>query len=110
MVTTASPRDDNRLLLQEWQTQLKAALSQRGFDDESIEQKFLLFTEEVGELAKAIRKTAGIKTAPDASLRNLHEEIGDVFILLVDICNKLDIDLESAVRLKEAINSQRTWE
>lgn len=95
--------------LQAWQHDLRDVLSARGFDDETIEQKFMLFAEEVGELAKAIRKVAGVKMADDTKRANLQEEVGDVFILLVDLCNKLQIDLEDSVILKEAINSKREW-
>jgi NTP pyrophosphatase (non-canonical NTP hydrolase) len=92
-----------------WQENLRTTLAERGFDDETIEQKFLLFAEEVGELAKAIRKTTGVKMADDTKRTNLQEEIGDVFILLVDICNKLGVDLEQSVILKEGMNSKRVW-
>jgi NTP pyrophosphatase (non-canonical NTP hydrolase) len=95
--------------LPEWQAHIRDVLAARGFDDEAIEHKFLLFAEEVGELAKAIRKTVGIAMADDTKRHNLEEEVGDVFILLADICNKLDIDIEQAVITKEAINQKRTW-
>lgn len=95
--------------LHDWQKYIQSVLTERGFDNETVEQKFLLFTEEVGELAKAIRKISGVKMADNAREQNLKEEIGDVFILLVDICNKLDINLDEAVRLKETMNQSRTW-
>ena len=70
----------------------------------------MLLLEEAGELAQAARKSAGMKTSGDSVYaENLKEEIGDVFIVLLSICNKLGIDAETAIIEKEAKNSERTW-
>jgi len=37
------------------------------------------------------------------------EEAADVLIILLGICNMLDIDLEKAFREKEEINKKRLW-
>jgi len=83
---------------------------QRGFDDETVAQKFMLLGEEVGELARAARKSAGIKVANDTAKAELGSEAADVLFVLLNICNKLDVDLEAAFKTKEAKNSQRTWQ
>ena len=50
---------------------------------------FMWFTEEVGELAAAIRT---------GDRENLHEEFADVFAWLCTLANISDIDLETACR------------
>lgn len=92
-----------------YQCYVEQILKERGFDDETVEQKFMLFTEEVGELAKAIRKSSGVKYAGDSKHRDLLEEAGDVLILFLDLCNKLGISAEEALRVKEAKNNRREW-
>ena len=86
------------------------ATKQRGFDKESVSEKFMLFLEECGELAKAARKTQKIKSDKNSKNFQLSEEMADVFFYLLDICNKFNIDLESAFRKKEEINKKRVWE
>jgi len=92
------------------QKYIRQALSERGFDSETVAQKFMLLLEEAGEFAKAARRQAGIKVAEDTSLAELKDEAGDVFIVLLDICNKLGIDLEESVIQKERKNQKRTWQ
>ena len=41
---------------------------------------------------------------------NIEEEIADVFIVLVSICNELGINLYDAVINKEKDNIKRKWE
>jgi NTP pyrophosphatase (non-canonical NTP hydrolase) len=95
--------------LRDFQQYIREMLDERGFQKETIEQVFMLFLEECGEMAKAARKSAGIKTDARSEQFHLSEEIADVFIYLLDICNHFDIDLEKAFREKEEINKKRTW-
>ena len=83
----------------------------RGFDKETPRDALLLFVEEVGELAKAMRKYLGLKTDQDRQERytKLESELADVFIYLLDIANLLDISLFSALRDKEVENEKRSW-
>lgn len=92
-----------------YQQYVKKVLGERGFDDETITEKYMLFVEEVGELARAIRKHAGVKMASDTSVATLLDEAGDVLILYLDLCNQLGIDAEEALLHKEKKNSKRTW-
>ena len=69
----------------------------------------MLFLEECGEMAKAARKSQGIKTDKNSKEYNLGHEIADVFIYLLDLCNYYGIDLEKAFRDKEEINKRRSW-
>lgn len=84
-------------------------VKQRGFDKETIPEKFMLFLEECGEMAKAVRKSQKIKTDENSKKLNLSNEIADVLIYLLDISNRFNIDLEQAFRDKEELNKKRNW-
>lgn len=91
------------------QEYVRAMVIERGFSDETIAQRFMLLLEEAGEFAKAARKAEGIKFAANTERKEVSDEAADVFIILLGLCNMLDIDLESAFRTKEDKNSRRTW-
>jgi NTP pyrophosphatase (non-canonical NTP hydrolase) len=84
---------------------------ERGWTKDTPAEKFMLFVEEVGELAKAMRKAAGLYDEP-AKRRDmpLEEEFADVLSYLLDLANCFQIDLEAAFRAKEQVNQARTWE
>lgn len=84
---------------------------ERGFDSNTTLEKFLLFTEEVGELAKAIRKASGMHVEGTIPVDHffLEEEFADVAMYLMDLANGFDIDIETAIRKKEEVNATRTW-
>ncbi len=98
--------------LQQLQIYVKKTLKERGFGDETIAQKFMLLLEEMGEFAHAARKRADIKV-DQAKWRdneqNLQDEAADILMYLLDICNKLDVDLMQAFLAKEEKNQKRTW-
>src|SRR5947209_15311441 len=84
---------------------------ERGWTKDSPSEKFMLFVEEVGELAKAMRKAAGLyHEQAKARELPLDEEFADVLSYLLDLANCFGIDLEMAFRAKEQINQARTWE
>ena len=97
--------------LKELQSYLAEVCEERGWTKDSPSEKFVLFIEEVGELAKAMRKVAGLYEEParqrDVSLQ---EEFADVLSYLLDLANCFQVDLEEAFRAKEQINQTRTWE
>jgi NTP pyrophosphatase (non-canonical NTP hydrolase) len=97
--------------LPELQRYMDEICKERGWTKDNYAEKFLLFTEEVGELAKAIRKTQGLyqEKARQEHL-SLAEELADVFSYLLDLANCFQVDLEQAFRAKEQINQSRTWE
>ncbi len=97
--------------LPELQRYMDEVCKERGWTKDSYAEKFLLFTEEVGELAKAIRKTQGLyqEKAKQKHLE-LEEEFADVLSYLLDLANYFQVDLETAFRQKEQINAARTWE
>ena len=95
--------------LADYQEYIRAMVVERGFDDETVQQRFMLLLEEAGEFAKAARKHGGMGFAADTQRRDVAEEAADVFIVLLGLCNMLDIDLEQAFRSKEEKNKKRTW-
>lgn len=95
--------------LADWQTYVQQKITERGFADETTQQKFILLVEEVGELAKALRPLEGIKTSDDSSKLEVKHEMADVFWLLCCLANGLDIDLDEAIRSKDAKNEKRIW-
>ncbi len=81
----------------------------RGWQDQKVPEVFMLFLEECGELAKAARKKINMTTDINSEQHNVDLEAADVFIYLLDLCNRLEIDLEKAFRKKEEINKKRIW-
>lgn len=99
-----------RPTLAELQDYAKTVLRERGFDGETTPEKFMLLMEECGELAKAVRKGAtGVKTDASSDSYDMAGELADVLMYLMDISNRLGIDLETAFRAKEERNRGRTW-
>lgn len=98
--------------LQEVQKYIKDVIEIRGFSNQEIEKTMLLLLEEVGELAKSIRKNAtnmGIDKNKINHYDTIESEVADVFIVLCSVCNKLDIDLYKALKDKEQENINRIW-
>ena len=83
----------------------------RGFDKETPRDVLLLMVEEVGELAKAVRKYLGLKSDEERKERypKLEGELADVFIYLLDLANLLEISLFQALHEKEQENEKRSW-
>lgn len=97
------------LTITDYQKYVQAMVEERGFDKETVSEVFTIMVEEVGELAKAIRKANGQKVYSDSKHHDLEEEAADVFFMLLDVCNRLDIDLEKAFAAKEVKNNSRSW-
>jgi NTP pyrophosphatase (non-canonical NTP hydrolase) len=97
----------DRPTLADYQRLVKKLVIERGYNEETVPEVMMLLTEEVGELAKAIRKLNGQKTHQDSRVHDVAEELADCFWLVVDISNRLDIDLEQTFRAKEAKNAKR---
>lgn len=104
----SAPLQDSPTLA-DFQAYAARKIKERGFDDETVQDKFILLVEEVGELAKALRPMHGVKVADDSVVGEMEHELADVFWLLLAISNGLGVDLEQAVRAKEAKNEARNW-
>ncbi len=84
----------------------------RGFNSQEITKTMLLLTEEIGELAKAIRKDAtdiAIDVNKKYNYDTIEGEVSDVFYVLSCICNKLNIDIFDCLKEKEKKNISRVW-
>ena len=98
--------------INEIQSYIKKIMEIRGFNKEKSSDKILLLVEEVGELAKAIRKNEnnlGIDKTKEYNYSSIESEIADVFIVLLSICDILNIDLLKAFLNKEEENIKRIW-
>ncbi len=97
--------------LRDLQDYIAAVCQERGWTKDRPADKFVLFIEEVGELAKAMRKRAGLyeEKARQRDL-SVEEEFADVLSYLLDLANAYHVDLEQAFREKEALNASRKWE
>ena len=79
----------------------------RGWAAESPRDTLLLLTEEFGELARAIRKSSGMRRDGEYPLTDVGDELADVTLYLVHLANTLGVDLAEAVTRKESINQAR---
>lgn len=106
------PIPENATLAQ-WQGYVDSLVRARGWNTASDLEVFLLFTEEVGEFAKALRRQRRLfdETTPESTEHKLEiaEEMADLFSYLLDLANRTGVDLERAVIDKEKRNRQRTW-
>jgi NTP pyrophosphatase (non-canonical NTP hydrolase) len=85
--------------------------SERGFETTPV-QECLLLSEEVGELAKAIRKdkaVSGMTIDDNSHVGDVAHELADILWVVSAIANMYEVDLEQAFKEKEAINHGRTW-
>lgn len=99
--------------LPEIQNYIKEVIRIRGFAGQEIEKTMLLLLEEVGELAKSIRKNATNMNIDKNKLNHydtIESEVADVFIVLNSVCNKLNINLYKALKDKEEENIKRKWQ
>ncbi|MGB7721504.1 MAG: MazG nucleotide pyrophosphohydrolase domain-containing protein [Bryobacteraceae bacterium] len=90
-----------------FQRYYKRVASQRGYERETAQNCLLLMVEEVGELARALRKREKlIRHGASQSVSEAHE-LADVFLYTIHMANILGLDLGSAVREKEEVNLTR---
>ena len=104
-----SLRLPERPTLPELQAWVAETCRRRGWDRASDLETFLLFVEEVGELARAFRDHRGLFQEAGKDRGELAEELADVLSYLLDLSNRLGVDLEAAFRAKEERNAGRTW-
>ncbi len=100
------PQTDSLKELQKYVWQMNI---ERGFNTEDPAKKLVMLMEEMGELAKAIRKLSGMKFTDTTKQSDVKEELGDVLIVLLGLASMVDIDIFDALVEKETKNRQRTW-
>jgi NTP pyrophosphatase (non-canonical NTP hydrolase) len=84
----------------------RAAL-RRGYTHENAKDCLMLMVEEIGELARALRKRAKL-VRHGKEIRNQEDfELADVFIYVVHMANILKVDLSKIVQEKEIINIKK---
>lgn len=96
--------------VEELQKYIKDMIETRKFRT-SLLERMILLTEEIGELAKEIRKMDNnllVDAHKDYS-SSLENEMVDVFICLMGMYELLDIDLVQALKNKEELNFKREW-
>jgi NTP pyrophosphatase (non-canonical NTP hydrolase) len=96
-----------RPALSAFQNYYRRVAVQRGYKSESPRDCLLLMVEEVGELAREIRKRQRLVRHGDSSLSNENRELADIFLYVVHMANILDVDLAKVVQQKELVNLQR---
>ena len=112
LLASLPPIPEAEASLGHWQSYVGKLVKARGWDKCSELEVFLLFSEEVGELAKAFRHHRELFQEKDKDKDTKHElalEMADVLSYLFDLAERLDIDLTAAAREKEAINRGRQW-
>ena len=97
--------------IQEIQTKLAKFAEERDWDQfHSPKNLVMALTSEVGELTELFQwLTEGQSSIKDDSSKTdeIQQEIADIFIYLLRLADKLDIDIEEAVREKIEINAKK---
>lgn len=86
--------------------ELQKAIAKIDHKNNAIDKYFYKLTEEVGELAKVIRKDKRLinsKTIKDT----IEEELYDVLYYVICLANMYEIDLTKCAILKEKLNSEK---
>lgn len=85
---------------------LQNYIKQKDYNPELLKDYFLKLSEEVGELASAMRK--GLKAQNDKDIKGtIDEELWDVIYYAIAIANIYDIDLEQVIKTKSEMNQIR---
>lgn len=81
--------------------------SVRGYEAETPQDTMLLLTEEVGELARAVRKRVGLQRAGGFRDESAADELADVQLYVLHLANVLGVSLDEAVTQKERRNAAK---
>jgi len=103
---TKLPESDSLNELQQYIWQMNI---DRGFSTDNASKKMVMLVEEIGELAKAIRKITGLKFTDTTKRTELKEELADVQIVLLGLSSLLDVNMFEALIEKETKNAKRDW-
>jgi len=94
--------------LKAFQQYYRRVAIQRGYHSEGPKECLLLMVEEVGELAREIRKRERLVRHGEATGSSESRELADIFLYVVHMANVLDVDLSRVVQDKELANLQRS--
>lgn len=82
-----------------------------GFEDETLHERLLLLTEEVGEVIKACRKISGMNVDKNReNANNAGEELADVINMAFAVGIKLGVDMEKEFLDKHEKVDKRLYE
>lgn len=90
---TAPPGYETPYVLNAYRDLTQQMCIQKGWNKVTIEQVWLYLTEEIGELASAIRRET--KQFCDAKKTKIEDELGDVFSYLFQIAAITNVDLDA---------------
>lgn len=85
---------------------LQKAIAKIDHKNNAIDKYFYKLTEEVGELAKVIRKDKRLENS-DSIKDTVEEELYDVLYYIICLANMYEIDLTQCAILKEKLNSEK---
>ena len=85
---------------------LQSYIKSKDFKPELIKDYFLKLSEEIGELANAIRKNQ-LRRDSENIKGTIDEELWDVIYYALALANCYDIDIESVIKEKEDINNAK---
>jgi len=101
----------SRPTLSDYQAYIKAQCEARGWTNRTDTERVMMLAEEIGEVAKEVRKHTGkFGYAKPETADALSAELVDVFNWLIDLANSNDVDLEQAFRAKWKFTETRTWD
>lgn len=95
--------------LKHLQEYIASKIKERGFEDESVHERLLLLSEEVGELIKACRKLTGMNVKDGEQQTIAGEEVADVINMIFAVAVKLGIDVEKEFLEKEEKIGKRVY-
>ncbi len=93
--------------LRELQNLVSKIRHERGFTMDPL-RIFVLLDEEVGEIARELKRTWSPNYDP-FSKQDLEDEIADVLVCLLALANQFEIDVEKALTEKLCKDNQRKW-
>jgi len=85
---------------------LQKYIKAKDYRPELKAQYFMRLTEEVGELAEAMRKDLRREDEKDIK-ETIDEEVWDIIYYALAIANCYEIDLEKVIPIKEKLNNER---
>lgn len=86
--------------------ELQKAITKIDHKNNAIDKYFYKLTEEVGELAKVIRKDKRLVNS-ETIKDTIEEELYDVLYYVICLANMYEIDLTQCAILKEKLNSEK---
>ena len=87
-------------------SELQKLIKQIDHKNNSVDKYFYKLSEEIGELAKAIRKNERMDENKNIK-GTIEEELYDVIYYVICLANMYDIDLEQCAILKEQLNAKK---